>query len=241
MREYNFKGIKPESIELLCQNKFNDSREFYEEHKEELKQGITVPMRQIMLDLSELMYDIDDMMMTDPVRSVARIYRDTRGNRSKTKYRENIWMFFRRYKKEFPCAPFYYFEFFPDSFGYGLVLWLYRPSAFKEVHKLILEQPQRWLKAVKACEKAGLTYECRDEYKKDMYPDAPEKLKPYLKAKNMSFVYYCQDMTRINTPELIDELKKAFDTARPMYDFFIEAYDNMMKSGLINPNDFNRV
>ena len=32
MSEYNFKGIKPESIELLCLNRFNDSKEFYEEH-----------------------------------------------------------------------------------------------------------------------------------------------------------------------------------------------------------------
>ena len=57
MSEYNFKGIKPESIELLCLNRFNDSKEFYEEHKLELKEGITVPMRQIVLDLSGLMYE----------------------------------------------------------------------------------------------------------------------------------------------------------------------------------------
>ena len=85
MSNYNFNGIKPESIELLCLNRFNDSRSFYEEHKEELKEGITIPMRQIMLDLSELMLDIDEYIMTDPVRSVSRIYRDTRGRRNKIK------------------------------------------------------------------------------------------------------------------------------------------------------------
>lgn len=106
MSEYNFKGIKPESIELLCLNRFNDSKEFYEEHKLELKEGITVPMRQIVLDLSGLMYDIDDKMLTDPVRSVSRIYRDTRGNRSKIKYRENMWLMLRRYKKEYPQLRF---------------------------------------------------------------------------------------------------------------------------------------
>ncbi|MDD6620969.1 MAG: DUF2461 family protein [Eubacteriales bacterium] len=240
MNEYNFKGIKPESIELLCINKFNDSRAFYEENKEKLKDGITVPMRQIMLDLSGLMYEIDDKMMTDPVRAVSRIYRDTRGNRNKTKYRENMWMFFRRYKNEYPCAPFYFFEFFPNQFGYGLVFWLYRPSAFKEVHKLIIEQPDRWLDAVDSCKKAGLIYECRDEYKKDYYPDADQRIKPYLKAKNMSFTYYSNDLSRINAPALIDELKKAFDTARPMYLFWAEAYDNMMKEGLIKPEDYTR-
>lgn len=235
MSEYNFKGIKPESIELLCLNRFNDSKEFYEEHKLELKEGITVPMRQIVLDLSGLMYDIDDKMLTDPVRSVSRIYRDTRGNRSKIKYRENMWLMLRRYKKEYPSAPFFYFEFYPNSFGYGLAFWTWKQSAFKEVHNLIIEHPGRWLDAVDACKQAGLTYNARDNYKKDMYPDAPKEIKPYLSAKNMEFSYSSFDMNRINSPSLIDELKLAFDLARPMYSFWADAYDNMLDKGIIKP------
>lgn len=237
MSEYNFKGIKPESIELLCLNRFNDSKEFYEEHKLELKEGITVPMRQIVLDLSGLMYDIDDKMLTDPVRSVSRIYRDTRGNRSKIKYRENMWLMLRRYKKEYPSAPFFYFEFYPNSFGYGLAFWTWKQSAFKEVHNLIIEHPGRWLDAVDACKQAGLTYNARDNYKKDMYPDAPKEIKPYLSAKNMEFSYSSFNMNRINSPSLIDELKLAFDLARPMYSFWADAYDNMLDKGIIKPED----
>lgn len=237
MSEYNFKGIKPESIELLCLNRFNDSKELYEEHKLELKEGITVPMRQIVLDLSGLMYDIDNKMLTDPVRSVSRIYRDTRGNRSKIKYRENMWLMLRRYKKEYPSAPFFYFEFYPNSFGYGLAFWTWKQSAFKEVHNLIIEHPGRWLDAVDACKQAGLTYNARDNYKKDMYPDAPKEIKPYLSAKNMEFSYSSFDMNKINSPSLIDELKLAFDLARPMYSFWADAYDNMLDKGIIKPED----
>lgn len=237
MSEYNFKGIKPESIELLCLNRFNDSKEFYEEHKLELKEGITVPMRQIVLDLSGLMYDIDDKMLTDPVRSVSRIYRDTRGNRSKIKYRENMWLMLRRYKKEYLSAPFFYFEFYPNIFGYGLAFWTWKQSAFKEVHNLIIEHPGRWLDAVEACKQAGLTYNARDNYKKDMYPNAPKEIKPYLSAKNMEFSYSSFDMNRINSPSLIDELKLAFDLARPMYSFWADAYDNMLDKGIIKPEN----
>ena len=32
----NFNGITPKAIELLSENRFNDSKAFYEEHKEEL-------------------------------------------------------------------------------------------------------------------------------------------------------------------------------------------------------------
>lgn len=240
MSEYNFKGIKPESIELLCLNRFNDSKEFYEEHKLELKEGITVPMRQIVLDLSGLMYDIDDKMLTDPVRSVSRIYRDTRGNRSKIKYRENMWLMLRRYKNEYPSAPFFYFEFYPNSFGYGLAFWTWKQSAFKEVHNLIIEHPGRWLDAVDACKQAGLTYNARDNYKKDMYPDAPKEIKPCLSAKNMEFSYSSFDMNKINSPSLIDELKLTFDLARPMYSFWANAYDNMLDKGIIKPEDATR-
>lgn len=237
MSEYNFKGIKPENIELLCLNRFNDSKEFYEEHKLELKEGITVPMRQIVLDLSGLMYDIDNKMLTDPVRSVSRIYRDTRGNRSKIKYRENMWLMLRRYKKEYPSAPFFYFEFYPNSFGYGLAFWTWKQSAFKEVHNLIIEHPGRWLDAVDACKQAGLTYNARDNYKKDMYPNAPKEVKQFMSAKNMEFSYSSFDMNRINSPSLIDELKLAFDLARPMYSFWADAYDNMLDKGIIKPED----
>ena len=234
---YNYKGIKPESIELLCLNCFNDSKSFYEEHKEDLKQGITVPLRQMVLDMSDLLFEIDDKMFLDPVRAVSRIYRDTRGNRSKIKYRENMWVFFRRYKKEYPSAPFFYFQFFPESFDYGLVFWTWKVSNFKVVQDMIVEQPKRFLKAVKACEQAGLTFECRDVYKKDRYPDAPKEVKPYLFAKNFSFTYRSFDMSTISSPAVINEMRLAFDIAKPMYDFMLEAYEKMIDEGLIVPEE----
>ena len=235
--EYNYSGISPQSIELLCLNRFNDSKPFYEEHKEELKQGITVPLRQIVLDLSDVFYDIDEKMYLDPVRAVSRIHRDTRGNRSKIKYRENMWIFFRRYKKEYPSAPFYYFEFYPDSYGYGLAFWTWRAANFRIVHQMIIEQPKRFLKAVKACTDAGFSFECYDSYKKDLYPDAPKELKPFLLAKNFVFHYRGYDMQRINSTAVIDEMRLAFDIARPMYEFLIEAHEKMMSEGLIKPEE----
>ena len=236
--EYNYKGISPENIELLCINCFNDSKPFYEEHKEEIKQGITVPLRQMVLDLSDLLYDIDDKMYLDPVRAVSRIARDTRGHRSKVKYRENMWVFFRRYKKQYPGAPFYYFEFYPNSYGYGLVFWTWKASDFRLVHKMIMEQPKRFMKAVKACADAGFSFETWGEpYKKEIYPDAPQELKPFLLAKNFGFSYKGYDMQRINSPEIINEMRLAFDIARPMYDFMIEAHTRMMQEGMIKPED----
>ena len=53
----------------------------------------------------------------------------------------------------------------------------------------------------------------------------------------MEFSYSSFDMNRINSQSLIDELKLAFDLARPMYSFWADAYDNMLDKGIIKLED----
>lgn len=237
---YNFSGIKPEAIELLSLNRFNDSKAFYEEHKEEIKQGVTVPMRQIVLDLSDLVSDLDSLMDTNPVYVVSRIRRDTRRTKSKMLYRENLWLMLRRNKFQYPFAPFYWFEFAPDFYGYGLGFWAGRPIQLDEVRKLIIKEPERWFNAVKATEAAGLSFNTKDFYKKDRIPSAPEDLKRYLNAKNFEFSAWKHDLSKIATTEIIDELRYMISVSSPMYEFLIEAYDNAFNEGLINADYYKR-
>lgn len=129
---YNYSGIKPEIIELLSVNRFNDSKAFYEEHKEELKQGATVPMRQMVLDLSDVLCDLDPLMDTNPTYIVSRIRRDTRRTKSKLLYRENLWVMFRRNKFEYPFAPFTGLNLNPKGTPTGSVCGrVSRPSLMK--------------------------------------------------------------------------------------------------------------
>ncbi len=237
---YNFIGIKPEIVELLSLNRFNDSKAFYEEHKEALKQGATIPMRQIVLDLSDIMSALDPLADLNPVYSVSRIRRDTRRTKNKMLYRENLWLMLRRNKVAFPFAPFYWFEFLPAGYAFGLGMWTQKPSQFDVVRQKILEEPKRWLDAVKATENAGFTYGTRDYYKKDKVPDAPEELKQYLNAKNMEFVCWNSNLENIASSKLIDELRLMLDISSPMYQFLIEAYDKAVSEGLINADDYRR-
>ena len=60
-------------------------------------------------------------------------------------------------------------------------------------------------------------------------------MKQYLSAKNFSFTYNSFDLSDISSPAVINEMKLAFDIARPMYDFMLEAYERMLEQGLIVP------
>ncbi len=237
---YNFTGIKPEIIELLSINRFNDSKAFYEEHKEELKQGATVPMRQIVLDLSEDICEIEPLADTNPNYVVSRIRRDTRRSKSKLMYRENLWLMLRRNKFQYPFAPFFWFEFDTNGYGFGLGMWTGKPAQFDYVRQIIMENPKKWLKAVKQAEDSGLIYNSRDYYKKDKIPDAPDNLKRFLNAKNMEFFKYVADINKLSKPELIDELKEMIKVLTPVYKLLIEAYDRAFNEGMINTDAYRR-
>lgn len=237
---YNFTGIKPEIIELLSINRFNDSKSFYEEHKEELKQGATIPMRQIVLDLSEDICEIEPLADTNPNYVVSRIRRDTRRSKSKLMYRENLWLMLRRNKFQYPFAPFFWFEFDTEGYAFGLGMWTGKPAQFDYVRQIIMENPEKWLKAVKKAEKAGLIYGTRDFYKKDKIPDAPENLKKFINAKNMEFVKWVHGIDKLSKPELIDELKEMIKALTPLYKLLIEAYDRAFNEGMINADAYRR-
>ena len=74
----NYNGITRDALFMLADNRFRNSKAYYDEHKEELKTKITVPMRQIAGLLSEEMLALDPMMNTIPTKMVSRIRRDTR-------------------------------------------------------------------------------------------------------------------------------------------------------------------
>lgn len=237
---YNYKGITPETVDLLAINRFNDSKPFYEEHKQEIKDGATIPMRQIILDMSDLMYEIDPLVDMNPIYVVSRIRRDTRRSKDKMMYRDNLWLMMRRNKAAYPFAPFYWFEFSPMGYMYGIGMWTAKPLQLDYVRGLILEQPERWLEAVKATENAGLNFNVKQFYKKDKVPNAPDNLKQYLNAKYMEFSYWNDNLENIGSTKLIDELRLMVDISSPMYKFLIEAYDKAVSEGVINADDYKR-
>lgn len=226
---YNFKGISPQTIQLLCENRFQDSKPFYEAHKEEIKQGAVVPMRQIMLDLSGQLCELDDKMYTNPLYTVSRVRRDTRRTKSKLLYRENLWVMFRRNKFEYPNAPFMWFEFTPGTYSYGIGMWCDRPVQMDVVRAHIKAHPRRFLKAAGQLLENGFVYDS-EFYKKDRDPSAPDSVKPYINSKYIEFLHTDTDLSKINSPALIDELKAFIDLASPMYRFLIDAYEEIVAS-----------
>ena len=214
----SYNGIKPDILFLAAHNRFENSRIFYEEHKQELKDGFTVPMRQIAAEIVPQIYDIDDKVMTNPVRMVSRFFRDTRYSKDKHLYRDNLWVMFMRNKHEWQQYPCMWFEVTQNYWSYGVGMFWVDATYLELYRKALLERPQEFLKAVEDCEKAGAMY-CPEFYKKAKPGNPIPEIEPYYNIKDMHFIAQRTDFETLQSEALIDELKAVYKNFSGMYTF----------------------
>jgi YidC/Oxa1 family membrane protein insertase len=134
MSDYRYDGIKPEILMLLSENRFRNSRDFYEENKKKIKEGITIPLQQIICALSDTIIEIDEDIPIIPQKMVSRVRRDTRYTKDKHMYRENLWTMFTRDKHSLPHFPCMWFEVAQNGYSGGVGTY-YAPPRMMELYR----------------------------------------------------------------------------------------------------------
>ena len=228
----NFNGFDPDGFLLLELNKFNDSKEFYETVKEDIKSKIIMPMRQLALDLSEELIAVDDKMVLIPTKMVSRIRRDTRYSKNKEMYRSNVWCMFMRNKHEWRFMPCMWFEVFPDSYSYGVGLFHAQPSDLETFREFLLDNQDEFRYALRQMDVVGA---CPfiDTFKKDK-PGAEnvgEDIRKYYNSRYFLFSYTGTDMRKVFDGSIKEELIYAIRAFTPMYKFLLNVTEEIYTKG----------
>ncbi len=218
----NFKGISAQDFFLLAENRFMNSRSFYEEKKELIKQRVILPMRALTLDLNEFFLGIDDEIYTNPVHQVSKVRRDTRFSKDKSLYRENLWVSFSKYRKEFPLFPTFWLEVFQNGYDCGVGYFYTTPHLMEFYRKEILENKKEFGKMIRSFENEGmLTY--GDTYKKPKTGDIPSELVSYYNRRSIGFYKHIQGIADIESGEFVDKVIEIYKGLAPMYKFLLSA------------------
>ncbi len=227
-----FKGFNKDAIFLMELNKFNDSKDFYEGVKEEIKAGATVPMRNLASDLSGFMYKIDPLMVLNPVKMVSRIRRDTRRSKNKELYRANMWCMFMRDKNQFKNQPCMWFEFYPGYYSYGVGIFGSEPSFMEFYREHFKDNQKRYKAAIKKIEAFGALPDVMTYKKPKPGSDEIEKaLKPYYNSKYIYFIKTNNNIENLYSEKLYDELSEAYKIYAPFYKLLLEAHENSIEKG----------
>ena len=64
------------SLDFLYFNHKYNSKLWYQEHKEDFKQYLSIPFRDLVCEMSPRMLEIDGQMVTDPKSIVSRLYKE---------------------------------------------------------------------------------------------------------------------------------------------------------------------
>lgn len=222
-----YDGIRSDAIWLLSQNKFENSKDFYEAHKEEIKQRVLNPMRQIAAALGEDMLKLDPLMRLDPSRAVSRVRRDTRFTKDKTLYRDHIWLSFDRPKPEFFDYPGFWMEIQPGGYNYGMGYFGPSPAYMDFYRKRLLERESEFLEAVKPLLENGAVAE-GEEYKHPKPGSPASELAAYYNRKTLYFPKSVQGHENLADERIIAELREAFAKAAPLYRFMTQVSDDFL-------------
>ncbi len=222
----NFQGISLDGMFLLAENRFRDSKNFYEEHKPQIKKLVLDPLRDLAEDLAGPMLAVDPRIITDPNRNgcISRIRRDNRYTHDKSMYRENVWVGFMRDKKAFVCAPGFFADMSAKGSTYGMGFYYATPRLMQTVRKMIDEKPAPWTRALRQAEAAGFA-SYGDHYARPKKEGLSPLLDSIYNCKTVGMERFEPDPAFFGSAALVDVLKEAFTALVPLYRLLIAAVE----------------
>ena len=215
-----YRGISRETLFLMSDNRFRDSRDFYEEHKEELKAGITEPMRDIAGIIGEELSSLDPLMCTIPTKMVSRIRRDTRFTKDKRLYRDNMWITFTRDKHKWRDYPCFWFEVTPAGYSMGVGFFGDIPAVTELLRSKMRDNPGKFLGIAKKCEERGAVL-IGAEYKR-MPVGCPAGLENYYIHRDLGYIIESSNLDDIADEKIIGIIRENFKAFSPMYSYLLE-------------------
>lgn len=222
-------GVTPEGLFLLRENKFRDSKEFYEENKEALQRLAIDPLRQIAAAMAEQLAALDPHMLLEPSKMVSRVRRDTRFTKEKYLYRSNLWINFSR-KSDQPLPwPYMWFEIRPeeDDWSCGVCPFNASPAFMRFFRERLLAGPEPFFAALAQAKSLGAEVEF-DAYKKDKFPDAPENLKPWLNAKGFCVMRRVPGLEIARDGAILAALREQYAAFAGMYRWLLAAAEEFL-------------
>lgn len=155
------KNFPLDAVKFLSKLKRNNSREWFESHREEFVNSVLEPAQEFVVVLGELLRTIAPGIIAIPKidKSIFRLHRDVRFSKNKSPYKTNLGiLWWEGNRKKMECSGFY-FHVEPgySFFGAGQYMFtkelmtkyrqlVYRPDKAKELGSIIKKLKKKGFK-----------------------------------------------------------------------------------------------
>ena len=217
-----FIGFTTETTEILMGIRMNNTKEWYQAHKEAYAAHVREPMVLLADECCAFMRGLDEGFTPRP--KVSRPYRDTRFAANKDPIKTCIWFFLRNDASPGiqHDEPTYFFEISPDWWRMGLGYWPMKAAQMNAFRAKVAAAPEiaaRLFSDAQEC----FTLE-GDMYKKPQKADGLQSEAAALFAyKNLTLIKYGQHDTSMCRRALLEEVCAGFKVLYPLYQYLLEA------------------
>ncbi len=219
-----------ETLDFLFENKLQNSKMWYEEHKAQYQTLVLDPLQQLVEALGPTMFQLDPQLIIQPKvgKCISRIYRDTRFSKDKTLFRDVMWIVFHRDKKAYEGPPSFFCEISPDGFRYGCGHYYMPPQLMEAARNRILQNSPGFQKAFAAMQNHREFFIEGESYKRSRFPEEPPEKADWLNRKNLCFVCVSRDFELLFSDRLAAFLAEGFQVLKPIYEFLWEAQEDYL-------------
>lgn len=211
-----------ESQNLLFEVWSRNDRAWYHENKGLIKTHVMEPFAQFVRDLQPTLLEIDPLMDCSEKR-IARVYRDARVIGNGPFFRDHVWCTMGRGKDMMYGYPAFFFELSANEFRYGMGYYIPAKETLEAIHEMILTEDKVFRKAFTAHRKQKVFTLTGESYKRNHFPDAPEKYWDWLNRKTFFWFRESNDEGELYSETLAEKVAADFQLLAPVYQFLIKA------------------
>lgn len=218
------------SLDFLFENMLNDSKTWYNDHKEDYRQLVTEPFAKLIDDLTGAMLEIDGKFVCNP-KKISRLYRDSRYAKGKSIFRDYVWYSFCRPYEGHKTLPEFYFSISPRGFDYGCGYYAATSDTMDSIRNLIISDDKSFKTALKAYKDQDVFELYGELYKRNHYPDESEEKQNWLNRRSMGISCESKDFDLLFSDRLAEKIAADFTAIAPIYKFFLYAEECVTKTG----------
>ena len=218
-----FNGFTDETLIFLKELKNNNNKIWFEKNRYRYEKVLLEPFKLVVCELSPSMLKIDRDFETTPKidRTISRIYRDTRFSKDKSPYRPNMWITFKRNKKEWKTLPAFFFELYHDWYRYGMGFYLANKEIMNKFRNKIENNINEFKKATTFLNDKIFLLE-GEKYKRCINNNLPDEIQEWYQRKTFYLVCNRKINNNIFSNKIITELKNGFMILVPLYKFLMD-------------------
>ncbi|MBI4910489.1 MAG: DUF2461 domain-containing protein [Acidobacteria bacterium] len=223
-----FPGFPPEGLKFFAQLKKNNNRDWFQPRKETFDTAIKAPMEALVQAINANLVSFAPQFITEPKKSIYRIYRDTRFSNDKTPYKTHIAAGFNRAGMDRHVSAGFYFSVGADRIEIAGGIYMPGADELRALRTFLLDHHDdfRTLSTDKTVVKLVGPLQGESLTRPPKGFPCDHAAADLLKRKQFFFYDTRLDPAIATTPKLFKEILKRFEAMTP----FIESMNQPLRA-----------